>query len=82
MPNFFETQRTDVLKFSQRAMAMKLGVANTTVATWEADEAVPGLPVAKLAAEYQVSESRMERELMAMRRRIEARKEKSALSSR
>lgn len=81
MPNFFETHRTDVLKLSQRGMATKLGVANTTVGTWEADELIPTLSVEKLAIGYEVSESRMEKELMAMRRRIEARKEKAALAS-
>jgi transcriptional regulator with XRE-family HTH domain len=71
MPNFFEQQRNK-LGLSGRAMAARLGIANQTVNNWENDKVVPAEPIAALAKSYEVSESRMEREVMAQRRRIEA----------
>jgi transcriptional regulator with XRE-family HTH domain len=75
--NFFESRREE-LKLSQRALADVLGVSNTAVSNWEHDEVVPALEISALAAGYKVSESRIERELIALRRRIEERKSVAA----
>jgi transcriptional regulator with XRE-family HTH domain len=71
MPHFFEQQRLK-LNLSQRGMAARLSISNETVRNWEADAAVPTPPIAELATAYEVTEQRMEREVMALRRRIEA----------
>lgn len=69
--NFFEAQR-NALNISQRQMAKRLDVSNTLISALEQDRRVPRVTVAKLAKAYEVTETRMERELMALRRRIEA----------
>jgi DNA-binding XRE family transcriptional regulator len=71
MDNFFKTRR-DELKTTQRAIAIAADVTEKTVANWENDAAVPSTPIATLAAVYDVTETKMEREVMALRRRIEA----------
>jgi DNA-binding XRE family transcriptional regulator len=71
--NFFGEQRKR-LDLNTTQMAARVGVTHQTVLLWESDRVEPRVPIATLAAGYEVSESRMEREVMALRRRIEARK--------
>lgn len=70
--NFFEEQRVK-LTLNTTQMAARVGVTHQTVRLWEADRVVPRVQIATLAIGYEVAESRMEREVMAMRRRIESR---------
>lgn len=72
MANFFKARR-DELKVTQRSLALALEVTENTIANWEDDSVVPGSPIAALAVAYDVPESRMAREVMAVRLRIEAR---------
>lgn len=71
--NFFQ-QRREFIGLSQRKMATRIGVSNEAVRQWEDDSSVPQTPIAVLATAYQVSETKMEREVMALRRRLEATK--------
>jgi transcriptional regulator with XRE-family HTH domain len=78
MANFFERQRKALGVKSQRAMAARIGCSNEAVRQWESDGAVPSTPIKQLAASYQVTENTMEREVMALRRRMEAKTETAA----
>jgi len=72
--NFFRDQRVK-LNLNLTQMAARCGATAQTVLNWESDVSVPSPTVETLAKAYEVSESRMERELMAQRRRIERRRE-------
>lgn len=78
-PNFFRARRNELAvkhrqKISQFDMAVRFkGLTPSSIGSWERDEVVPAVPISKLAQGYEVSESVMEREVMALRRRIEAR---------
>jgi DNA-binding XRE family transcriptional regulator len=74
MENFFRSQR-EQLDTTQRALAIAIGVTEKAIANWENDVVVPKTPIAILASVYGVSEQKMEREVMAQRRRIEAKRE-------
>ena len=71
--NFFEEQR-EKLGLTATQMAARVPVSSDSVRDWEADGAVPRPPIAALAKAYQVSEQRMEKEVMALRRRLEAKR--------
>lgn len=73
MPNFFEEQRNR-LGLTRTEIAARLHTTAESVRLWEIDRVVPSPPIAELATGYEVSEARMERQVMAVRRRIEARK--------
>lgn len=70
--NFWEKQRSEVLGISQRKMAARIGVSNSAISSWEVDQVIPTTPIAELARAYEVNEKIIERELIAQRRRIEA----------
>lgn len=70
---FFEARRTK-LKLNPTQMAARLGTTAQAIVWWEQDKRVPSLPITALAIAYEVSESQMEKEVMAIRRRIEARR--------
>lgn len=72
MEFFFRSRRVE-LGATQLAIARDLGLTEKSVANWERETVIPSSPIADLARVYKVSESRMEREVMALRRRIEAR---------
>lgn len=75
MKNFFEEQR-EKLDRTRTEQGAKVSASAESVRQWEADMSVPRVPIATLAVGYDVAESRMEKEVMALRRRIEARKAK------
>ena len=71
--NFFEQQRIR-LDLNPTQMAARLGITSVTVRSWEMDTNIPRLPIARLATDYEVTEKVMEREVMALRRRVEAKR--------
>jgi DNA-binding XRE family transcriptional regulator len=71
MANFFEARRKRLEK-TQREIALAAGVTEKSVGNWENDRVIPSVPIATLAKVYDVDEKQMEREVMALRRRIEA----------
>lgn len=75
--NWFKRRREE-LGMTQREMADACGVTEKSVANVENDRVVPSSPIASLAAAYSVAEKVMEREVMALRRRIEAREAAAA----
>jgi DNA-binding XRE family transcriptional regulator len=75
--NFFEEQRGK-LDLNRTQIAARVGATAETVRLWEIERNVPSTPIATLAAGYEVTEQRMEREVMALRRRIEAREAAAA----
>lgn len=72
MKHFFEEQR-ERLGLTKTEVAARLRTTAETIRQWEADMVVPSRPITSLALAYEVPESRMEKEVMALRRRIEAR---------
>lgn len=71
--NFFEERRT-TLGLSRTQIAAIVRTTAEPVRQWEADTSVPRPSIELLATAYRVSEARMEKEVMALRRRIEARR--------
>jgi len=70
MSNFFKRRREE-LGMSQRGLAQKLGVSNSAVSSWEDEIRIPTLPIASLAAGYEVKEPVIERALIEQRRAME-----------
>lgn len=69
--NFFARQRVK-LDIPRTHLARRMNKTASAVLHWERDYVVPLVPVDVLAAAYEVSETRMSEELIALRRRIEA----------
>lgn len=74
----FWERRRDELELSQRAMATRLGVSNTTIVAWEDWQVVPQLPIQKLAEGYEAPADKIESELIVQRRAIEGRRASAA----
>ncbi len=72
--NFFRDRRL-ALGLSLTQMGARAATTAQTVFNWEAGDTVPSATIATLATAYEVAESRMEKEVMAQRRRIEAKRE-------
>jgi transcriptional regulator with XRE-family HTH domain len=77
MANFFEDRR-ERLKLNRTQIAARLGITAAAVRVWELEQFVPGQSIASLAAAYEVTEKRMADEVMALRQRIEAKRELAA----
>lgn len=72
MSNFFESRRI-LLGKSQRHMAARMGVSNTTIAAWENNKSIPKCSIPSLMNSYQTSRENIEKALTVLRREIEAR---------
>jgi len=70
MSNFFKRRREE-LGLSQRGIAQRLGVSNSAVSSWEDEIRIPTLPIASLAAGYDVKETVIEKALIEQRRAME-----------
>lgn len=78
--NFWRDQRIK-LGLSLTQMAARVDSSAQTVLNWENDETLPSKSSAELAAGYEVSESRIDREFMAMRKRIALKKTQDVVAS-
>ena len=81
MENFFLAQR-EVLGLSQRRIAIALDMTDSAVGSWERGANVPRIALApKLAAVYQVSQARIEKEIVKLAHEIAAKKEAASAAS-
>lgn len=78
-PNFFERRRTQLGR-SRTEIAAQLKLTAEAIRLWEKEVQGPKAHISALAVAYDVSEKVMEREVMALRRRIEARQLETARS--
>lgn len=69
---FLEHRRTR-LGLSRTQIAARISTTAEAVRRWEIELVVPSIPISSLASAYEVSEDKMADEVMALRRRIEAR---------
>ncbi len=73
--NFWFTRRTE-LGLSQFELAVAAGCTPSAIAAWENEKVSPRLKNApKLAPVYRVSVERIEKEIVASARRVEAQKQ-------
>jgi len=78
MNNFFHQRRIELgkragKKISQHKIAVAIGVTPNCVGLWERGELIPNLKLAeKMAQAYQVSQDKIEQEIVKLARQINA----------